>query len=161
MGLFSQIRKKEIIKIYSPTSGELYEISQLEDGVFSSKMMGDGFFIRPIETSVIEIKSPIEGVVESIFPTKHAIGLSNPKLSLLVHLGVDTVDLEGAPFELCVEIGAKVSQGQVLAKMNVEAILKAKKGPEVIIVFPDLHNQSFLLLETGLIYAQTVIGNIR
>ncbi|MCU6167807.1 PTS glucose transporter subunit IIA, partial [Enterobacter roggenkampii] len=77
-------------------TGEVMPITSVKDQVFAEKMMGDGYGIRPEQTTVV---APISGKVTNIFPTKHAIGLlSDEGIEVLVHMGLDTVDLNGAPF---------------------------------------------------------------
>ena len=81
------------IKIYAPLTGEYVKIEDIPDPVFAQKMMGEGFGINPTEGEVV---SPIEGKVDNVFPTKHAVGLKAENgLELLVHIGLDTVQLDG------------------------------------------------------------------
>ncbi|PTJ93293.1 PTS glucose transporter subunit IIA, partial [Staphylococcus simulans] len=77
------------IEVYAPISGEYVKIEDIPDPVFAQKMMGDGFGVNPSEGVVV---SPIEGKVDNIFPTKHALGLkADNGLELLIHIGLDTV----------------------------------------------------------------------
>lgn len=81
-------------------------------------MMGDGYAIQPQSG---EIYSPIDGIITTLFPTKHAIGIKNKKgLEILIHMGLDTVELEGDPFEIKVSQGQKVNKNQLIAKMNLK-----------------------------------------
>ncbi|MFZ1304045.1 MAG: N-acetylglucosamine-specific PTS transporter subunit IIBC, partial [Lactococcus raffinolactis] len=84
------------VEVYAPAQGTLVAIDQVSDDVFSSKIMGNGFAIQPTENTVY---TPIAGEISSIFPTQHALGIMTPTgLEVLLHMGVDTVDLKGEPF---------------------------------------------------------------
>ena len=94
--LFNRFKKnkkeKEAVELSAPVTGTFINITEVEDPVFSEKMMGDGFAIKPFDK---EIYSPIEGTVTSVFPTKHAIGfITTNGVEGLVHMGLDTVDLD-------------------------------------------------------------------
>lgn len=114
------------IKIYAPLTGEYVKIEDIPDPVFAQKMMGEGFGINPTEGEVL---SPIEGKVDNVFPTKHALGLkADNGLELLVHIGLDTVQLDGKGFEVLVESGDKVNVGDSLIRFNLEYISKNAKS---------------------------------
>jgi PTS system trehalose-specific IIC component len=119
--------KKKNPKIFSPIAGRLTPLSEVNDPVFSEGMMGPGFAIEP---EAGELYSPIEGVVTSIFPTKHAIGLKRKDgKELLIHIGIDTVQLDGKYFTSHVKQGDSVKKGQLLMEFDVEAI--KEEGYEV------------------------------
>ena len=83
-------------------------------------MLGDGFAIKPNDT---QIYAPVAGTISTLFPTKHAIGIKTDEgLEILIHLGLDTVELKGAPFTVDVKQGDKVEQGQPLATMDFKQI---------------------------------------
>ncbi len=106
-------------------------IDQVSDDVFSSKIMGDGFAIQPTENTVY---TPIAGEISSIFPTQHALGIMTPTgLEVLLHMGVDTVDLKGEPFTMKVKAGQKVKAGDVIAIMDLAAVKAAGKGTDIIV----------------------------
>lgn len=108
------------IKIYAPLNGEYVKIEDIPDPVFAQKMMGEGFGINPTEGEVV---SPIEGKVDNVFPTKHAIGLkADNGLEILVHIGLDTVQLDGQGFEILVSSGDTVQVGDPLLKFDLEYI---------------------------------------
>ncbi|BGE82437.1 PTS sugar transporter subunit IIA [Staphylococcus petrasii] len=113
------------IQIYAPLTGEYVKIEDIPDPVFAQKMMGEGFGINPSEGEVV---SPIEGKVDNVFPTKHAIGLkADNGLELLVHIGLDTVQLDGQGFEILVNSGDTVKVGDPLLKFDLEYIRKNAK----------------------------------
>ncbi|MEG0365295.1 MAG: PTS glucose transporter subunit IIA, partial [Coprobacillus sp.] len=90
------------------------------DEVFSQKMMGDGFVVFPSEGTLY---SPVDGEVTMIFPTAHAIGIKdNNGIEILIHVGIDTVNLEGKPFELMVKVGQTIKQGDVLMNIDLKMI---------------------------------------
>ncbi|PTK54822.1 PTS sugar transporter subunit IIA [Staphylococcus haemolyticus] len=108
------------IEIYAPLTGEYINIEDIPDPVFAQKMMGEGFGINPTEG---EVFSPIEGKVDNVFPTKHAIGLkADNGLEILVHIGLDTVQLDGQGFEILVSSGDTVQVGDPLLKFDLEYI---------------------------------------
>ncbi|MDK7949265.1 PTS sugar transporter subunit IIA [Staphylococcus lugdunensis] len=114
------------IEIYAPLTGEYVKIEDIPDPVFAQKMMGEGFGINPTEGEVV---SPIEGKVDNVFPTKHAIGLkADNGLELLVHIGLDTVQLDGEGFEVLVSSGDTVQVGDPLVKFNLEYISNNAKS---------------------------------
>lgn len=107
--------------LYSPIKGKAAPIQECSDPVFNSKAMGDGMVFTPEDGLVV---SPVNGTVLMIFPTKHAIGglRAENGTELLIHMGLNTVSLEGKPFELYVKEGDTVKAGQKLALMDLEAI---------------------------------------
>lgn len=108
--------------IYSPISGKIVSLEKVPDQIFSSRMMGDGIAIVPNEGKV---HAPFDGTVMSVFPTKHAIAMVGDNgVELLIHVGINTVELEGKYFDTHVESGEKVKQGQLLSEFNIEGIEK-------------------------------------
>ncbi|NCJ14935.1 glucose PTS transporter subunit IIA [Staphylococcus pseudintermedius] len=121
----SEEANKEI-QVYAPMTGEYVKIEDIPDPVFAQKMMGDGFGIRPTEGKVV---SPITGVVDNVFPTKHAIGLkADNGLEVLVHIGLDTVQLNGEGFETLVNSGDTVKVGDPLVTFDVDYIDQHSKS---------------------------------
>ena len=119
------------VEVYAPAQGTLVAIDQVSDNVFSSKIMGNGFAIQPTENTVY---TPIAGEISSIFPTQHALGIMTPTgLEVLLHMGVDTVDLKGEPFTMKVKAGQKVKAGDVIAIMDLAAVKAAGKGTDIIV----------------------------
>ena len=119
------------VEVYAPAQGTLVAIDQVSDDVFSSKIMGNGFAIQPTENTVY---TPIAGEISSIFPTQHALGIMTPTgLEVLLHMGVDTVDLKGEPFTMKVKAGQKVKAGDVIAIMDLAAVKAAGKGTDIFV----------------------------
>lgn len=122
-GLFKKKNSIQIEEILSPIDGDLISLSKVPDPVFSQKMMGDGIAIIPKSGEVV---SPVNGQVIQVFPTKHAIGIRSEKgLELLIHIGLETVELNGEGFEVLVSSDQPVKVGDPLVKVNLE-YLKSK-----------------------------------
>ncbi|WP_114603359.1 PTS glucose transporter subunit IIA [Staphylococcus sp. EZ-P03] len=114
------------IEIYAPISGEYVNIEDIPDPVFAQKMMGEGFGINPSEGVVV---SPINGKVDNVFPTSHALGLkADNGLELLIHIGLDTVQLNGEGFKVLVESGDTVSVGDPLVEFDLDYISQNAKS---------------------------------
>lgn len=129
MGLFS---RKKIDEFVSPANGELIHLDKVSDPVFSQKLMGDGFAVTPSDN---EIVAPIGGVVGTVFPTKHALMItSDHGLEVMLHLGIDTVELDGKPFETFVKENDTVTAGQKLATMDLEQVKAAGKDIPIMTI---------------------------
>lgn len=155
MGIFDIFKKKTKVEndgIVSPTNGELLELASVPDAVFSQKMMGDGFAIKSTDG---EIVSPVNGTVEMVFETKHAVGLKAENgLEILIHLGVDTVNLKGEGFEVFVKAGDKIKSGDRLIKMDVDFIQKNAKSDISPIIFTNLQDDQYINVVTGAVKAK-------
>lgn len=115
-GLF----KKEEFKVVSPADGTLVPIDQVPDPTFSMKLMGDGFAVKPANGTIC---SPISGNIVTVFPTGHAVGIKNKDgVECLIHIGLDTVNLNGKGFKTLVGQGDKVKAGQALVQVDKEAL---------------------------------------
>jgi len=121
--------KKKQVEIVSPVDGSLVELEDINDQVFSKKLVGDGVAIVPSSRT---ITSPIDGVVTRIFPTKHAFMITSPSgIEVMVHVGLDTVDLNGEGFICLVKEGDTVSQACPILEVDFE-FLKSKNKDIVI-----------------------------
>jgi PTS system D-glucosamine-specific IIC component len=131
--------------IASPLEGEIIPITEVPDPVFSQKMMGDGFAIVPCSGVVV---SPVDGVVTTIFHTKHAIALTaNNGREILVHFGLDTVKLKGEGFDIKVKEGDMVKIGDRLLIVDVESINSKVLSIISPVVFPSLKDNETIILE--------------
>lgn len=154
MGIFDMFKKKkqEEKGIIALTNGELLEITEVPDEVFSNKIMGDGFAIKSNDGIIV---SPVDGTVEMVFDTKHAVGLkADNGLEILIHLGVDTVNLKGEGFEVFVNAGDKVSAGDKLIKMDVDFIQKNAKSDISPVIFTNLEENQSVKVVTGKVVAK-------
>ena len=130
------IFKKRGFTVTAACDGRLMPITDVKDEVFSQKMLGDGYAIKPTDG---KIYSPVTGTVTTVFPTKHAIGITTDNnLEILVHLGIDTVELKGEPFEVAVKQGDTVKQDDYLANMNTELITAENYDDTVIVVYTNM-----------------------
>lgn len=124
---------KETVLI--PIKGEYKSVEHTPDQVFSNKFLGEGFVIFP-ESGVL--KSPVNGIIKSVFQTKHAITLTSSKgLDILIHIGLETVKLNGEGFKLHVEDGQKVKQGDVLIEFDIDYINEHADSSATPFVFVD------------------------
>lgn len=128
-----------------PINGRVIPLADVPDQAFSEKMMGDGFAIDPIGNMVV---APVDGKIETIFPTKHAIGLKTENgYEILIHVGLDTVKLNGEGFDVLVNAGDKVKKGQKLMSFDLDKI--KREVPSVItpVVFTNLNERQQVLLK--------------
>ena len=146
-------------EVYSVADGQVIALEQVKDPVFAQKMMGDGFAVEPANGNIV---SPVSGTVSSIFPTKHALGLvTEAGLEVLVHIGLDTVSLEGKPFTVHVAEGQKVVAGDLLVTADLDAIREAGRETSTIVVFTNADAiQSVKLEQTGSLTANTVVAKV-
>ncbi|WP_409252674.1 glucose-specific PTS transporter subunit IIBC [Bacillus sp. SCS-153A] len=132
-------------KFVSPITGEIKDLSEVPDQVFSQKMMGDGFAILPSEGIIV---SPVEGKVVNVFPTKHAIGLeSKGGKEVLIHVGIDTVKLQGEGFESLINEGDQVEAGQPLLKVDLDYIKNNAPSTITPIIFTNLKEGQTVTIE--------------
>ena len=151
--------QKATEKLFAPVSGELLKITAVDDPVFSQKMMGDGYAVKPTED---QIYAPVAGTISSVFETKHAIGiLTDGGVEVLVHMGLDTVELKGTPFTINVKESDRVSADTQLATMDRKAVEDAGKQTDVLTVFTNGDKiNSFAIIGEGEVTAQEDVGEI-
>ena len=146
-------------EVYSVADGQVIALEQVKDPVFAQKMMGDGFAVEPANGNIV---SPVSGTVSSIFPTKHALGLvTEAGLEVLVHIGLDTVSLEGKPFTVHVSEGQKVAAGDLLVTADLDAIRAAGRETSTVVVFTNGDVlKSVKLEQTGSLAAKTAVAKV-
>jgi len=138
--MFERFKKKKTDAFFAPVDGTFVPLNEVADPVFSQKMMGEGFGIQPAAS---EIYAPIKGTITTIFQTKHAIGLTSPSGSeVLIHIGLDTVELAGEPFEVHVQEGQTVDEQTLLVTADFDRIRKAGKA-EVVLTLVTNGGESF------------------
>ena len=140
------------VMISSPVQGVAADLSTAPDEAFAGRMMGDGAVVTPTEGTVV---APEDGEVVFVFDTKHAIGfVTDSGISLLLHMGIDTVKLGGEGFEVLVENGQKVKKGDVLMKMDLNYLKEHAPSITSPILCTELEdNQKIRLLKEGEIQA--------
>lgn len=149
--IFKKGKKEETVKvekkgIVSLTNGELLDITKVPDEVFSTKMMGDGFAIKSNDGIIV---SPVDGKIGVVFETKHAIIIESTEgKEILIHLGIDTVNLKGEGFEVFVNVGDEVKAGDKLVKMDLPFIEANAKSSISPVIFTNLEsNESIKVIE--------------
>lgn len=121
--LFKSKKQEENIVLYAPIDGELIALEEVPDPVFSEKMMGDGIAVKPENGTVV---APVHGEIVQIFPTKHAIGIKTDMgAEVLIHIGLETVNLNGEGFTAHIQEGDKVKPGDKLITFD-KAIIEEK-----------------------------------
>lgn len=127
-----------VLLINSPVEGRVKPLSELEDDTFAKELIGKGIAISPVSD---DIYSPVNGVITSLFPTKHAIGIqADNGLEILIHVGIDTVNLNGECFESNIKQGDKISKGQKILTFNREEIQNKGYSTDVIVVITNSNN---------------------
>lgn len=136
-GLF----KKEEFKIVAPVEGELIPLAEVADGVFSEKVMGDGFAVIPANG---EVCAPLSGTAETVFPTGHAVGIKTKDgIECIVHIGLDTVELNGEGFHPLIKQGDKVRAGEPMVQFEKEALEQKGYKLTTMVVFPSGYDHEF------------------
>jgi sugar PTS system EIIA component len=141
------MKKNRTIEIKAPVTGKIIPIEEVDDKVFSEKMLGDGFAIIPEEDI---IKSPCNGKIVQIFPTNHAIGLlADNGLEILIHIGMDTVELNGKGFERIIQSGDKVRVGDELIKFDRQFIKEKGKSIVTPVVITNMEKVDSIEINTN------------
>ena len=139
--------KTEPITIYCPLRGKVIALGEIPDQVFSTGVLGNGFGIEPVDETIY---APFNGTIVQVSDTKHALGiLSKDEIELLIHVGMDTVDMNGKGFEIFVKEGDEVVMGQPLMKFNIDLIKKAGYLATTAIIVTNSSEFSNIALETG------------
>ncbi|MDC3418534.1 PTS sugar transporter subunit IIA [Aquibacillus salsiterrae] len=130
-------------KVVAPVSGELVSITDVPDPTFSQKMMGDGIAIKPSSGKVV---APVNGKVVNLFPTKHAVGIeSEAGVEYLIHIGLETVSLNGEGFEAHVKQGDKVSAGDLLITVDLDVVsAKAESTITPLVITNDVSEMEII-----------------
>lgn len=149
--------QREKTDLLSVATGDIIAIEKVNDPVFAGKMMGDGFAVEPTDKLVY---SPVAGKVVSIFPTKHAIGLQTASgVDVLVHMGLNTVELKAAAFNVHVEEGQTIAAGDLLAEMDLETVKAEGKETTIVVALTNGDKvKSYQLTQEGQQDAKAVIG---
>lgn len=147
------------VKTYAPADGTVVELEEVDDPVFSGKLMGDGYALRPTSN---DIYAPVAGEVVMVANTKHAVGIKTEEgLEVLVHMGIDTVGLEGQGFGLFVKEGDKLEKGSHIAVMDLDFIKENDKQTDIMVIVTNSENiEGILLNETRDVKAGEEVGEI-
>ncbi|MBE6173486.1 MAG: PTS beta-glucoside transporter subunit EIIBCA [Enterococcus faecium] len=150
----------QAVQLCAVADGTVQSIEQASDPVFAQKMMGEGYFVEPTNG---HIYAPTSGIISSIFPTKHAIGLTTADgLELLIHMGVNTVELGGTPFDIKVSEGQAVTKDTMIADVDLAAIKEAGKETAMMVLLTNMeHVLTFVLTHTGEVTAKTPVMDVK
>lgn len=154
--MFNLFKKKIDNNIYSPISGKCLDITECSDSAFSSGFMGDGFMIKPTENIV---NSPCDGVITMLFPTKHAFGIkmSNGN-EILVHVGINTVELDGKYFESLSSVNKKVKKGTPIIKYDLNDIKELGYDTSVLVIISGNEKVSKNHIDEDVAVGDVIIG---
>ena len=146
--------------LYAPANGRIVPVTEVADPVFSQKMMGDGYAVIPTDG---DIYSPVEGKVLSVFPTKHAIGIQMASgIEILIHMGLDTVELNGKPFETFVNEGDTLTADTLVAKCDLASLAEAGKDNAMVVVITNMDKvKEFVLDEHADVQAKQAVGSVQ
>lgn len=136
----------------SVAEGSVHPLEEAADPVFAEKMMGEGYFVEPTNGAIY---SPVAGKVSTIFPTKHAIGITTDSgLEVLLHMGINTVELDGKPFDVLAKEGQMVTPETQVANVDLAGIKEAGKGTSMMVLITNMSDVATHVLEkTGAVHA--------
>lgn len=150
--MFKNLFKPKATSFAAPFKGELVRIEEVNDPVFSSKAMGDGFAIKMLDGTV---KSPVNGKVVALFPTGHAIGIkAEDRNEYLIHLGIDTVQYEGKGFKTHVKLDQEVKKGDLLVDVDLAFFTENHVDMTCPILVTNANNRKIILLKEGIVESQ-------
>lgn len=145
--MFKFFKKSRVIELVSPITGKILPVEEVPDKVFADKMLGDGIAIEPKDGKIV---SPVDGTVVTIFPTNHAIGLVTKEgLEILIHIGLDTVELKGLGFKRMIEKDSKVKKGDLIMEFDPNLILEKGKSPITPIIVTNMDKVKKLEKNSG------------
>lgn len=138
----SDVKSGETDIFYSVANGKLEDIEKVSDSTFAQKMLGDGYAVVPSDGKIV---APVDGTITTIFPTKHALGIKTDNgLEVLVHMGIDTVQLKGEPFEIKVTDGQKIKHGEQLAQVDLKQITDAGKKTDMMVIITNMPSVAYM-----------------
>lgn len=150
MGLFNRFKKNEELypfHISTPVKGKVIDIKESEDPIFNSEALGKGVGIIAEEQQIV---APIGGVISTFFPTKHAIGITTDQgVEILIHVGIDTVELNGKFFTALKKQGDSVNRGEALLSVEFDKVKEAGYDATVLMVVTNTANYSDVKVITG------------
>lgn len=138
-GFLKNLTKQEVeqFMVTAPTAGTVIDLSKVNDPVFAQKMMGDGFAVKPDTSSgKIVVSAPVSGKIVSLPTSKHAVGIHTPNgVDVLVHIGIDTVNLNGEGFSTTVKEGDEVKHGDKLIEVNPQILEDNELDDTIMVIF--------------------------
>lgn len=135
LGMPAEERRESVLELYAPVKGAVLPVTGSDDPMFASKALGDGVAVNPSEGIVY---APCDGTVSLLFPTKHAVGItSDAGIDVLIHVGIDTVQMNGEGFEAFTEQGAKVKRGDRLLSFDLALLREKGVNPQTMMILPE------------------------
>lgn len=135
LGTPAEERRESVLELYAPVKGAVLPVTGSDDPMFASKALGDGVAVNPSEGIVY---APCDGTVSLLFPTKHAVGItSDAGIDVLIHVGIDTVQMNGEGFEAFTEQGAKVKRGDRLLSFDLALLREKGVNPQTMMILPE------------------------
>ncbi|AGV12183.1 TPA: PTS glucose transporter subunit IIA [Haemophilus influenzae] len=156
MGLFDKLfgskeNKSVEVEIYAPISGEIVNIEDVPDVVFSEKIVGDGVAVRPIGNKIV---APVDGVIGKIFETNHAFSMESKEgVELFVHFGIDTVELKGEGFTRIAQEGQSIKRGDTVIEFDLPLLESKAKSVLTPIVISNMDEISCIVKKSGEVVA--------
>ncbi|MBF1225319.1 MAG: PTS glucose transporter subunit IIA [Haemophilus parainfluenzae] len=156
MGLFDKLfgskeNKAVEVEIYAPLSGEIVNIEDVPDVVFSEKIVGDGIAIRPTGNKIV---APVDGVIGKIFETNHAFSMESKEgVELFVHFGIDTVELKGEGFTRIAHEGQSVKRGDTVIEFDLATLESKAKSVLTPVVISNMDEISSIEKKSGEVIA--------
>lgn len=145
--MFKFLKKNKTVELVSPITGKILPIEEVPDKVFSEKIMGDGVAVVPKDGKIV---SPVDGTIATIFPTNHAIGLVTKEgLEVLIHIGLDTVELNGLGFKRRIENGSKVKKGDMLMEFDPNLVMEHGKSPITLVIITNMDKVKHIEKNSG------------
>lgn len=156
MGLFDKLfgskeNKAVEVEIFAPLAGEIVNIEDVPDVVFSEKIVGDGIAIRPTGNKIV---APVDGEIGKIFETNHAFSMaSSDGIELFVHFGIDTVELKGEGFTRIAQEGQQVKRGDTIIEFDLPLLESKAKSVLTPVVISNMDEISHIEKKTGNVVA--------
>ena len=151
--------KRKVREIHSPVDGRVVDIENVDDAVFAQKLAGDGVAIEPVGDI---FKAPIDGIITKIFSTNHAYSIQSKKdLEVMVHIGLDTVALQGKGFERLVNEGERVKAGDSIIKVDLDYITKNAKSIITPIIITDSSEYKNIEKRLGVVKSEDIIMEVK
>ncbi|VEU75887.1 PTS transporter subunit IIABC [Mycoplasmopsis columboralis] len=152
------------VLINSVANGDLIKLEDVNDGVFSAKMMGEGFAVEFKDSNIGEVYAPVDGTLSVVFETKHAYGIETAEgVQVLVHIGIDTVTLNGQGFENFVKVGDTVKKGDLLAKVDLNFLKEKniKSSPIVVVLNESTHKDLTFVKQPSSVSTSDTVLEVR
>ncbi|WP_159641689.1 PTS glucose transporter subunit IIA [Erysipelothrix anatis] len=143
--MFKKLFGKKELEFFAPVTGKLVPLTEVSDPVFASFAMGDGFAVIP---TTHEIYAPVSGTVVTVFPTKHAIGIKTPDgTEVLIHIGIDTVTLQGNGFKNFVDVGDEVTENSMIATVELALLQDKNIEATTMVIVTNQPTSRFIVAE--------------